>query len=381
MECLDCDTIEKELIELFKHKYKQRKDIGTEYFEGDYKSMVEDITKFICKNNYDNGSSYNMEGAILDCNIPQIKYLYKMGCKFPDDAMDNAINSCNLPLVKCFNEIGLKPLQQPINISSLKNNIPLIKYIYSMGLPFSEDIMDYAINNGNLELLKLGQSLEKAIPENAMNIACSNNYKELAIYLADLNYKVTKDDIENIVLNGNPDILEYFYKKDNDFNLKHYDSLIELANKNRHSEMAEYIINKSYNDRDYIMFEFIKGRIIKNPTNVLRIAEAYSNFKEWFKTLLSLEISDQALRQRRQKRPLMSVSTINAQIPSNTEFKQYFEKKFGPHGSCASKSAGWKGICLVPPMDAGRKAALLEGMRARRIQRAATAPPGLNTEL
>ena len=200
-------------------------------------------------------------------------------------------------------------------------------------------------------------------------------------------YKVSKDDIYNAVSNGNLPMLKSFYKKDNDISeilraRNRYDSLIDMANKNGHSQMAEYIRNKSYNDSDYVMSKFIKARIIKNPTNVLKLSDAYSNFKKWFEMLLSLEISDQALRQ---KGPLVSVSTINAKIPSNTEFKQYFEKKFGPHGSCVSTTAGWKGICLVPPIDAGRKAALLEvwfgAARARRVAAATAAAPGLNTDL
>ena len=41
--CSDSVTIEKKIIYEFIKKYKQRKDIGTEYFEGDYTTMVRDI--------------------------------------------------------------------------------------------------------------------------------------------------------------------------------------------------------------------------------------------------------------------------------------------------------------------------------------------------
>lgn len=41
--CSDCDTTETKLIDLFKQKYKQRTDIGTEYFEGSLPSMMNDI--------------------------------------------------------------------------------------------------------------------------------------------------------------------------------------------------------------------------------------------------------------------------------------------------------------------------------------------------
>ena len=41
--CTDCDNVEKELIDIFKDKFVQRKDIGTEYFQGDYQEMIDII--------------------------------------------------------------------------------------------------------------------------------------------------------------------------------------------------------------------------------------------------------------------------------------------------------------------------------------------------
>lgn len=40
IKCTDCHTTEKQLIAVFKSKYKHRSDIGTEYFEGDYFEMM-----------------------------------------------------------------------------------------------------------------------------------------------------------------------------------------------------------------------------------------------------------------------------------------------------------------------------------------------------
>jgi len=50
---LKCDNsiyIERELIKIFNDKYIKRKDIGNEYFEGNYKSMMIDIIDFIKDN-------------------------------------------------------------------------------------------------------------------------------------------------------------------------------------------------------------------------------------------------------------------------------------------------------------------------------------------
>jgi len=43
MICDDCKNIEKHLINIFKEKFTQRKDIGNEYFEGEYKNMIDII--------------------------------------------------------------------------------------------------------------------------------------------------------------------------------------------------------------------------------------------------------------------------------------------------------------------------------------------------
>ena len=43
MICNNCKNIEKEVIKLFKQNFKLRKDIGNEYFEGEYKKMIDII--------------------------------------------------------------------------------------------------------------------------------------------------------------------------------------------------------------------------------------------------------------------------------------------------------------------------------------------------
>lgn len=47
MPCINCDQLETVIINLFIDKYKQRKDIGKEYFEGDFKKMARDICKLV----------------------------------------------------------------------------------------------------------------------------------------------------------------------------------------------------------------------------------------------------------------------------------------------------------------------------------------------
>ena len=45
--CHNCDILEKKLINIFKNKYELQKNIGLEYFKGNYKEMIKDIYKLI----------------------------------------------------------------------------------------------------------------------------------------------------------------------------------------------------------------------------------------------------------------------------------------------------------------------------------------------
>ena len=54
--CDNCDELEKELIISFKNKYNHRKDIGNEYFEGDFEDIIKNI--FYTRNNIDDIINY-----------------------------------------------------------------------------------------------------------------------------------------------------------------------------------------------------------------------------------------------------------------------------------------------------------------------------------
>ena len=47
MKCYNCDHLERILINIFKQKYEQQLDLGTEYFKGDYHEMTTDIFNII----------------------------------------------------------------------------------------------------------------------------------------------------------------------------------------------------------------------------------------------------------------------------------------------------------------------------------------------
>jgi hypothetical protein len=56
IKCNDCDCNEREIIKLFKSKYTHKKQIGNEYFEGDYEDMMKNIFNIVLKNNGKKGS-------------------------------------------------------------------------------------------------------------------------------------------------------------------------------------------------------------------------------------------------------------------------------------------------------------------------------------
>ena len=66
-DCINnCSQIEHTIIQLFKSKYIQRKDIGNEYFEGDYKSMMNDIFTSIFNNATFNNTAYISNTSNID---------------------------------------------------------------------------------------------------------------------------------------------------------------------------------------------------------------------------------------------------------------------------------------------------------------------------
>jgi hypothetical protein len=71
--CYDCDICEKEIIQIFKKKYQQKKNIGTEYFEGDYTCMLSDICD-ITSQLWKKQKAIDQEKKIIEEQIKQAEY-------------------------------------------------------------------------------------------------------------------------------------------------------------------------------------------------------------------------------------------------------------------------------------------------------------------
>ena len=64
--CADSIQWEKELLEMFRKKYKQRKEFGAEYFEGNKLDMINIITTFI---NQKSKSGFTSINTSINCII------------------------------------------------------------------------------------------------------------------------------------------------------------------------------------------------------------------------------------------------------------------------------------------------------------------------
>lgn len=75
--CNNCDMLEKKLISDFKNKYKHRKDLGNEYFEGDYNDMINDIHNKITNHNE---NTDEMDKPEIEIEIDDVKILFPNYC-------------------------------------------------------------------------------------------------------------------------------------------------------------------------------------------------------------------------------------------------------------------------------------------------------------
>jgi len=94
MICSNCKDIEKQIILALTTNFKQRKDIGTEYFEGNYNSMI-DIIYSIVKN-YEKNIS---ENSNIDISNNSNSNINNLGDKY----LDRLNPKLNLNSSKCIN--------------------------------------------------------------------------------------------------------------------------------------------------------------------------------------------------------------------------------------------------------------------------------------
>jgi len=78
--CTDCRILEKNIIKIFKEKFKQRKeDVGSESFEGDFKHMIDIIYQCVSQEKY-----------IINSNVQSDLLLENSSDNSTDDSSDNS---------------------------------------------------------------------------------------------------------------------------------------------------------------------------------------------------------------------------------------------------------------------------------------------------
>ena len=75
--CGNCDTNEQTICKLFQKKYKQRKDIGSEYFEGNYHLMINDICTTVSNEDPKNPESIKKHSNVRTCECCNFSTKYK----------------------------------------------------------------------------------------------------------------------------------------------------------------------------------------------------------------------------------------------------------------------------------------------------------------
>ena len=68
MVCKDCDVSERKVIKHFTNNYKHRKDVGAEYFEGDFIKMIDDIYNILKGNIYIEVKKQDLKNLARKCD-------------------------------------------------------------------------------------------------------------------------------------------------------------------------------------------------------------------------------------------------------------------------------------------------------------------------
>lgn len=98
--CYDCKIIERQVIKQFKENFKLRKDIGNEYFEGNYKIMIDiiylTIKNEICVIKDNDMDEFNSTDDLDKTDDLKFKILCEKICDtFPDYKNDESFGGLN----------------------------------------------------------------------------------------------------------------------------------------------------------------------------------------------------------------------------------------------------------------------------------------------
>ena len=167
--CNNCKNIEKRLIQKFKNIFKYRKDIGTEYFEGNYKSMIKMIYVEIEKETDDTQYENNL--------LKYAKNITKDDIKddkiYTKDDIKDMINGDTTNYTENDTEV-LKNTEDIIHIKKINKkskHIVRCKSKFNKNSIYNINLMTYQCDSCNKQFTT-NQSLKYHINKGACKIKC-----------------------------------------------------------------------------------------------------------------------------------------------------------------------------------------------------------------
>lgn len=206
MICDDCDYLETKIKKIFQKKYKQCKNIGLEYFEGDYNDMIKDI--FYIKNNIIDYENMEIDKQIIAKDIPKISVDRKILdlIEIEYKGRNKLLNYFDKILKINIKKIAMEEYQERIRIEKKEKKVELeLQTIY---LEFLNEITEKTKNNDDYIL----------ISEVHRRFKCSDYY--LNSSKEERRNKLTLRKMKEFIEGNKETILSYRYNIDRIINKK-----------------------------------------------------------------------------------------------------------------------------------------------------------------
>lgn len=254
----DCDKAERDLIKLFKEKYKWCKFYGNEYFEGDSIDMLNDIREYhlrtiVLKKNIED--TFNKKPLILNKSNTERKISEKTTT--PISNIDWDIEIPSSPIETFNNEIitnkkvpqhnmdEIKPVKEKDHFTKKHN---LSKSSKKNNFVEKNNIENVNINDDTLKFIN--NEINKEINISILEASKTGNITILTEYLNTILYSgtfVIGSEIDLAAANGHTNVLEWFYriceKTKIEFNFT--EIALDQASANGHIEVLEWFFKHS----------------------------------------------------------------------------------------------------------------------------------------
>ena len=214
-----CDKKEKEIIQKFKELFIHKKDIGNEYFLGDYNHMINIILSIISNNSSIEGSIDNSNNSLIEGSIESSKDIVYFD-------YDNKIIN--------FDNSHIK------DIEFIKNDkleyYELFELYYNKLFENENNKIIKKTNKSYSTILTKTKQWINKMDENIYPIIINNIAKNMKLFI-EINFK---DDINDYIINNILCFLDYIF-------------IITSKNHNLYSHINKYIdiIGSNYSTDDY----------------------------------------------------------------------------------------------------------------------------------